>query len=243
MIKKILITGASGFLGWNLCRAASQKYSVTGVCNTNIVKIPGVKVVKGDLLNTAPLKRLFQEIMPDAVIHTAASSNPDYCQKNVSETYKINVTVSAEIASLCSDQGIPCVFTSTDLVFDGHGAPYDEASPVSPVNMYGQQKVAAELEMQARHDHLAICRMPLMYGDVWGNGSSFIQPWIAQIRAGEKIRLFTDEIRTPVSAMDAASGLLLAMEQIRGIVHLGGKESVSRFQMGKLLIEALGCGD
>lgn len=240
MIKKLLVTGASGFLGWNVCRAASRKFSVIGVYNNHDADLPGVTFVKCDLTHYASLKALFQTTRPDAVIHCAAISSPNICQQHTSEAYKVNVTLSSSIAGLCSERDIPLVFTSSDMVFDGTEAPYDEGGIVCPVNVYGQQKVAAELEMQVRHEQLAICRLPLMYGDVPVCATSFIQPWIKQVRAGEKISLFKDEIRTVVSAADAASGLLLALERARGIIHLGGKERVSRYDFGLKLIDALG---
>jgi dTDP-4-dehydrorhamnose reductase len=239
-MKKLLITGASGFLGWNLCRTASLKYQVIGVCNNHKVEVPGVTFIKCDLLQYSSLKELFQRVKLDAVIHCAAVSSPNYCQQHVSEAYKMNVTLSSSIAGLCNEREIPCVFTSTDQVFDGESAPYDEGSIVCPVNVYGQQKVTAELEMQVRHDQLVICRMPLMYGDAPECATSFIQPWIKSLKSGEKLSLFTDEVRTVVSASDAAKGLLLALERARGIIHLGGKERLSRYQFGLKLAGSLG---
>ncbi|NLE02227.1 MAG: sugar nucleotide-binding protein, partial [Fibrobacter sp.] len=143
-MKKLLITGASGFLGPNLCRVALENYSVIGLYNKNCSEIPGVHLVKCDLRDSSAFCELFNREKPDALIHTAAISNPNYCQENQKESYELNVTVTANIARVCVDHCIPFVFTSTDLVFDGIKAPYKEDDPVNPVNIYGEEKAEAE---------------------------------------------------------------------------------------------------
>lgn len=186
------------------------------------------------------MKDCWQTLKPDAIIHTAAQSQPNFCQNYPEESYKINVTASLNIAALCSDWEIPCVFTSTDLVFDGLNPPYKETDAVSPVNNYGEQKVKAEQGMWERYPKTAICRMPLMFGRATPHSASFMQPFIKTLQEGKTLSLFTDEYRTPVSATTAAKGLLLAVEKVQGILHLGGRERLSRYQFGLLMAEAFG---
>ncbi|TBR60049.1 NAD(P)-dependent oxidoreductase [Westiellopsis prolifica IICB1] len=236
-MQKLLITGASGFLGWHVCQLANLNWEVYGTFLTNSVEIPHTKMLKVDLTNFQELQQIFREIQPAAVIHTAAQSQPNYCQNHPEETYATNVIVSHNIASLCGDNYIPCVFTSTDLVFDGLNSPYRETDPVCPVNKYGEQKVMAELGMLERYPLTAVCRMPLMFGAATPTATSFIQPFIQTLKEGKELKLFTDEIRTPVSANTAAKGLLLALEKVQGIIHLGGKERISRYDFGRLLVE------
>ena len=143
-MKKLLVTGSSGFLGWNLCQLAKEKWQVYGTHFFHRIEIPGVKQLPVDLTDFQELQRLFKEIKPDAVIHTAAQSQPNYCQTHPQESRTINVTASWNLAGLCADYSIPCAFTSTDLVFDGLNAPYRETDPVSPLSLYGEQKVMAE---------------------------------------------------------------------------------------------------
>ena len=238
-MKKLLITGASGFLGWNLCQLAQQEWQVYGTYFSKAVEISNGNLIKVDLRDFDQLKNLFQQIQPAAVIHTAAQSNPNFCQTHPQESAIINVATSSNIAGLCADYSIPCVFTSTDLVFNGLNPPYQETDPVSPVNIYGEQKVLAEQEMLARYPQTAVCRMPLMFGIAPESATSFIQPFIKTIRAGKELSLFSDEFRTPVSGTTAASGLLLALEKVNGVIHLGGKESISRYEFGRLMAEVL----
>ncbi len=238
-MKKILITGASGFLGWNICHLARQEWEVYGTYFSHQVKIPGTKTVKVDLRDFQTLKQIFNDIKPVAVIHSAAQSKPNWCQQNREEAYPINVTTTIDLAGLCVDRSIPFAFTSTDLVFDGLNPPYKETDPVCPINYYGEQKAIAEQKILELYPQSAICRMPLMFGIASPTNNSFIQPMLEALRKGRELRLFTDEFRTPVSASTAAAGLLLALEKVNGLLHLGGKERISRYQFGCLLAEVL----
>jgi len=236
-MKKLLVTGASGFLGWNLCQIAKQEWDIYGTSFSHAIEIPDITSLNVDLRDFEELKRIFQEIQPDAVIHTAAQSSPNVCQSNPEESHAINVTASCNIAGLCADYSIPCAFTSTDLVFNGLNAPYKEIDSVSPVNLYGEQKVIAEEGMLERYPLTAVCRMPLMFGVAAPPAQSFMQPFIQTLRQGKELSLFTDEFRTPASGATAAKGLLLALEKVNGRIHLGGKERMSRYDFGQLLVE------
>jgi len=236
-MKKLLITGASGFLGWHLGQLAKREWEVYGIYCSHFLEIPGIKMLKANLNDFQDLKRIFSEINPDAVIHTAAHSQPNFCQTYPQQSHTINVIASCNIAGLCADDSIPCVFTSTDQVFNGLNAPYKETAPVCPVNIYGEQKVMAEIGMLERYPMTAVCRMPLMFGRETPTAKSFIQPFIETLKAEKQLNLFIDEIRTPVSGTTAAKGLLLALEKVNGIIHLGGKERISRYDFGQILIE------
>jgi len=239
-MNKLLVTGASGFLGWNICRAAKKEWKIFGTIFTQQCEIADVNIRKVDLTDFGKLKKLFQEIQPDAVIHAAAHSEPDICQKNRAESQKINVDSSINIAGLCADYSIPCVFTSTDLVFNGLNAPYSEEDPVSPVNVYGEQKVLAEEGMLERYPDTAVCRMPLMFGVSGSGATSFIQPMIKALKEDKDLRLFVDEFRTPTGPQSAVHGIFLALEKVTGLIHLGGNERISRYDFGKLFVETLG---
>jgi dTDP-4-dehydrorhamnose reductase len=191
-----------------------------------------------DLTDAAALSTLFQCLRPDAVIHAAACSRPNACEQDPDGSYAINVTATQHLAELCAQAAIPLVFTSTDQVFKGDQAPYDEASPVNPINVYGQQKAAAEAHILAIHPEAVVCRMPLMFGPAVTHSESFLQGWLRTLQAGDRLFLFTDEVRTPVSITDAVAGLLLALAHPgTGRLHLGGRERISRYDFGRLLAE------
>ena len=236
-MQKLLITGASGFLGWNLCQVARTEWEVHGIYDQHPIDIPEVQLHQIDLTSIDVVRAEIERIAPDAVIHAAAASSPNFCQTHPQHSYRINVTASQLLAQICAQAKISLVFTSTDLVFDGTKPPYLETDLVSPINIYGEQKVAAEREILAAYPQATICRMPLMFGIAPPTATSFIQPWIAALKSDRSLQLFVDEFRTPVSGITAATGLLMALKQTSGIIHLGGKERISRYDFGRLLAE------
>ena len=239
-MKRLLITGASGFLGWNIIQKAKADWEIFGTCFSLSVNIPGATVIQVDITRFHELKQLVDDVGPDAVIHTAAASDPNFCQMNPAETRMINVEVPISIAGLCADLNIPCIFTSTDLVFDGTDAPYSETDAPSPVNIYGEQKVLAEAGMKKQYPDAVICRMPLMYGDPGPMAANFLKPLVRAILSGQPMKLFTDEYRTPLSGRHAAEGLLLALKNLPSIIHMGGLDRISRYEFGFLLAAVLG---
>ena len=164
-------------------------------------------------------------------------TDPNFCQQNRALSHNINTQVPINIADLCSGLDIPCLFTSSDLVFDGLTPPYSEDDEPSPLSFYGEQKALAEAGMKDRYPSTVICRMPLMFGDPGPVAANFVQRMVHAIQAGETINLFADEFRTPVSGRDAAKGLLIALDRLPGMIHLGGPERISRYEFGKLLSE------
>ncbi len=240
-MKKLLVTGASGFLGWNICKHAQKDFEIFGTVYSNPLKISGVKTIPLDLTNFNDLKRIFKEVGPDGVIHTAAASRPEYCQSSPSESYKINVEATVNLAGLCSDREIPFAFTSTDLVFDGQSAPYKESDPANPVNIYGEQKALAEEKILNTYSKSAVCRMPMMFGLSSPAYQTFFQQTVTALQEGRELTLFTDEFRTPISGYTATQGLILALQKTQGILHLGGRERISRYDFGKLVAGLINC--
>ncbi len=224
-------------MGWNLCQLARSEWEVYGTYDRHPIEISDTNLHRIDLTNLDRVRAEIDRIAPDAVIHTAAASSPNFCQSHPDQSYQINVTASAQLARICAAAKIPFVFTSTDLVFDGTQPPYLETDPVSPINTYGEQKVAAERDILTAYPQATICRMPLMFGISPPTATSFIQPWMSALLSRQSLQLFTDEFRTPVSATTAAQGLLMALKVAPGILNLGGNERVSRYEFGRLLAE------
>ncbi|MBW4580381.1 MAG: NAD(P)-dependent oxidoreductase [Tildeniella nuda ZEHNDER 1965/U140] len=238
-MQKLLVTGASGFLGWNLCQVAANDWKVYGTSFAKTIAIPGTTMLAIDLTDFEALKQLFQDVQPDAVIHLAAQSSPNVCETQPEASYRLNVTAAVQLAALCADCNLPYAFASSEMVFDGLKAPYKEDDRVSPINRYGEQKALAEVTVLDRYPKTVVCRMPLMFGAVPPTASSFIQPFIHALRTGQELKLFIDEFRTPVSGETAAKGLLLALQTAHGRLHLGGRERVSRYEFGCLLAAIL----
>jgi dTDP-4-dehydrorhamnose reductase len=241
-LPKLLVTGAGGFLGWHVCAMARNHWQTWGVVRSHQIDIPGVIVVSADLTDHHAVRTLMRDIGPDAVIHCAALARPNDCELYPDQSRRINVDATAFLAGLCADARVPMIFTSTDLVFDGEHPPYAETSQPGPICVYGAHKLEAERLLLAQGLLMTVCRMPLMFGDPSPSAASFCTPMINALLSGTSVPVFADEVRTPVSATTAASGLLMAIgKQVPGIIHLGGREAVSRLEFGLKLATALGC--
>ena len=239
--KRLLITGASGFLGWHLCRLAAAKWSLVGVARRNPAAVSDGTPLVGDLTEAGFFSTLFETIQPGAVIHAAAASSSDFCNKHGDASRRINVIAAENLARECSRRKLPFVFTSTDLVFDGTRPPYSESDPTAPVSAYGRQKAEAEKRILACCPEALICRLPLLIGRSGAPGDSFSMRILKALIASNPLNLFVDEYRTPVDGESAAAGILTLLGQATGILHLGGRDRISRYQMGLRLADITGC--
>ncbi|WP_017298032.1 SDR family oxidoreductase [Nodosilinea nodulosa] len=238
--RRLLVTGASGFLGWHLCRAAQATWRVEGTYHQNTPPLPGVTLHTVDFTDLDALKPWLEELAPDAIIHTAALSQPNRCEQDPHLSYQLNVEATRLLAQFCGSRHLPFAFTSTDQVFDGQAAPYSEDSVPSPISVYGRHKVEAEALVQALHPAAVICRLPLLYGPPSPTAECFLQGFVRTLKAGQPLHLFTDEFRTPAYVEDVAAGLLFALENTAGLLHLGGPDRLSRYDFGLRMAATFG---
>jgi len=237
-MKKILLTGASGFFGWNLCQLADEHWKIYGVVNKHPFREANVQILNIDITRYQELKKAIFEVKPDCVIHAAAISNANDCENYPEESFKVNVTATANIAGLCSDLRVPTVFISTDLIFGGTSPPYSETDEPNPVNRYGEQKIQAEIEIESHYPRMSIARLPLMYGVRGPFSHNFFEGFLQQMESGNELNLFTDEYRSLVDVGSAIDGVFLAMDRFQGKIHLGGHQSISRYEFGEMMAEA-----
>lgn len=238
-MQPLMITGISGFLGSYAGEQLAQTWQVHGTYCTQPVQLHNAVVHHLDLQDEIALQRCWDRIQPRAVLHTAAMSKVHQCEQDPDKSYQVNVVSAVALARRCATAGIPFLFTSTDLVFDGTQPPYGEGDRPSPVNIYGTQKAAAEREILAVYPQATVCRLPLLYGAATPTATCFLQGFLAAMAAGQPLTLFTDEVRTPVAVTDAVRGLQLVLDQGRtGIVHLGGPQRLNRYEFGLLMAEA-----
>ncbi len=242
-MKRLFVTGAGGFLGWHVCRLASAAWDVFGICRRDLWQSTAGETIAVDLTDFDRLDSVMCTLCPDAVIHTAAEADPNFCERHPERTRPINVEVPVHLARYCARRSIPLLFTSSDLVFDGTCAPYGETDPPAPVNIYGRQKAQAEKAVLDTWPGALVCRMPLMFGWSGSESRAFDQVLIRSIRKNRPVSLFVDEFRTPVDAQSAAAGLLHLLGRASGILHLGGRERISRHEMGVRIAAMMGASN
>ncbi len=239
MKKKLVITGATGFLGWHLLKLAVKDWEVYGFAHHNNCTLTGVNAIKCDICNYIELGDYLDDIEPDALIHTAALADANFCQKNPGISRTVNVDASRNIAGICSDFNIPFAFTSTDLVFDGTQGKYKETDAKNPISVYGEHKSEAEEEILKIYPGSVIFRLPFMLGHPDAGTNNYFRGFIDRLDKGETVNLFTDEYRSVCGAGSVARGMLNLFESNSGILHLGGKERLSRYEAGLMMANAV----
>ena len=236
----LIITGASGLLGHALCEAARDSWTVYGVYRRHKPLMAGLHTIRADLRDRQCHSDLIRTIRPRAIIHAAANADPLACEKDAQTSDIINRQVPARLARICDRSGITYLFTSTDLVFDGRQAPYDEFAPTRPICVYGEHKALAEAEVLDHCSDALVCRLPLMFGAGPYSGRHFGVQMLNAIRRNETLKLFEDEFRTPVDVDSAAHGILALLGRAKGVFHLGGHTRISRYDLGLAMARQLG---
>ena len=245
----VLITGASGALGWVLARRLARVCSVTCTYFSHERVPDGVRPVHMDLRDPMSIARALGVERPQVIVHAAAMTNPDECERDPAAAIAVNRLGSAVVAELACQLGSRAVYISTDLVFDGKRGGYGEEDEARPVSVYGRSKMEAErafLKSVSRGTvpAPAVIRSSLIYG--WGSPASgtFFSGLYTTLKRGDGMSLFTDQMRNPVLEDDLAEAVLLAVEyDLEGIYHAGGPEAVSRLEFGRAVCEVFGFDD
>ncbi len=230
---RILITGAGGLVGGRVAVALKDSFEVTGIVRTSSPPA-GIAAEMLDLTDSQALGRALDRLRPEGIVHCAALANPDRCEEDPDAARRLNVEVPRALAHESRERGLRLVAFSTDLVFDGSRAPYDETAPAQPVLLYGRTKLAGEEAVLEAAPEAIVVRIPLVAGRGHGPRGTATESIAWGLAAGRSLRLFTDQYRTPTdpdSIADAVARLLRGTQ--RGRLHLGGRERISRFELGQ----------
>jgi len=232
-VKRLLITGGSGYLGSHLIQAAAVRgWEVYATYFSQPLAPARGIAVPLDLRDANAARALLRELRPAAIIHTACSNRDP---GNVSAI----MPAARHLASAARESGLRFVHISTDLVFDGEHAPYADDSRPAPISDYGRAKAEAECVV-AEIDPAAVVVRPSL---IWGLDPIDRQSgWLVDgVRRGERVTLFTDEYRCPVYVHDLCAALLelASRPDISGPMNLGGPQSLTRWAFGMRLLAAL----
>ena len=241
--EKLIVTGANGFVAGSVLAQAGEEWQVHAISRgEKITKRAKLEWHTCDPQSLGQIAQLFRAVRPDAVIHTAAVADIDYCQAHPEEAQTANVDFTRALAELCAESGAKLVFCSTDTIFDGEHAPYDEEDEPKPVNVYAETKIEAEKIVTRLVPHAVIARLSLVVGlPVLGAGNSFLARMIAALKQGHAVAVPEREVRTPVDVLTVGKALLeLAGSGHRGIIHLAGHDRLNRLELARRIAARFG---
>jgi dTDP-4-dehydrorhamnose reductase len=227
-VPRLLVTGASGFLGGAVVAAAAG-WEVVGTALTSS-GWHALNVRDGD-----GVRALVAGVAPDAVVHTAY-------RQHGAEAMAVNAIGAGHVAAAARAVGARLVHVSSDAIFAGEGdRALREGDPVRPVTAYGVTKAAAEVAVQAACPEALMVRTSLLLGGPGHAPSPHETLALAAGRGEERVTFFTDEIRSAIQVDDLAAALVeLAAGDVTGPLHLGGADAVSRLELARLIAGAAG---
>jgi len=229
---RVLVTGAGGLLGGRIAALLAQRgFDVLAVYR-RAAPPPGLESTSIELTDPGAVEALLDRQAPAALIHSAALARADLCQGQPELAEEVNARLPGRLGALCRARGIRLVGLSTDLVLNGDRSFSDE-SRAAPLSLYGRTKLAGEVALLAADPSAAVARVALVVGRGHGPRATASEAIARALRAGQVLRLFTDELRTPVDPESVTAALALLLERGgSGRFHLGGAERVSRHDLG-----------
>jgi dTDP-4-dehydrorhamnose reductase len=226
---RIVITGHKGQLGTALQRALPG------------AELLGLDLPEHDITDPVSISRAIVEFKPDVVIHGAAMTNVDGCEREPELAYRINTLGTQNIALACGRCGAAMVHVSTNDVFDGKlGRPYYEWDTPSPQSVYARSKAAAEFYVRTLLHRFYIVRTSWLYAR---GGDNFIAKIVRAADEHGQLRVVTDEVATPTYAPDLAAAISqLIHTEHYGIFHFSNSGICSRYDWARMLLDLSGRG-
>jgi dTDP-4-dehydrorhamnose reductase len=216
-VSKLLITGGSSYLGQHLVPMALNSFELyyTFFQHDPLSLAQGVML---DVCDETAVHQLIHTQNPTTIIHLVGSNRPPY-----EDTIRLGTKFVTEAAI---NVGARLIHLSTDSIFDGTKAPYDETAVPAPINRYGRAKADAEDIVQQHPDHV-IVRTSLIYGlELMDRGTGWM---VAALKAGKPVTLFNNQFRNPIWAKTLSAACLeLTSLSFTGILNIAGQQTTSR---------------
>jgi dTDP-4-dehydrorhamnose reductase len=240
MKPRLLIIGATGFVGSRWALAAQSQFDVFRGARHAAGDDQGVAI---DITDPASVRATFERVRPEFVTHLAALSDIDRCQRERELAEQINFFGAVNVAKECARTGARLIYTSTDAVFDGTKHIYYEHDAPTPLNWYGETKARAERAIGELLPSAAIVRLSLVLGrSALAGGNSYLDKVAGNLAAGNKIVTPTFEFRNPIDVNTLCDFFLelTPRREAIGIFHLGASDKMSRYDLARAIATELG---
>jgi dTDP-4-dehydrorhamnose reductase len=229
--KKILILGASSFVGQHLAAALPDGQAIG---TYNRMHIKGARHF--DSLTMRIRDIIDPSDCPSHAIILMGDTDPDSCIADPALSRAVNVESTRIVIDDLLALGVKIIFTSTEFVFDGARGMYVESDPVSPILLYGEQKVEIERYLDAAAPDACILRLAKVYGITPGDGTLFTGMH-ETIRTVAETRCASDQVFSPVYVGTVVDAIIAAIEtSIHGIYHVAGPTAYSRMECLELML-------
>lgn len=228
---KILVTGAGGLLGSRIVELASERgHEVYGLY-LNHPPSMGFKI-KMDITDFNGVEKLISQLKPHAIIHCAAITDVDLCERNRDLALKVNYEATKVIAKASEKIDAHMIHISTDYVFDGLRGMYREEDKPNPINTYGLTKLLGETAVMENCSRSLIARASVIYGSKPAAGKVNFALWVmGKLKSGERVKVLKDQYVSPTLNTNLALMILDALEMnLTGIIHMSGATRVSRYE-------------
>ncbi len=205
----------------------------------------GVKTNKRslDITDLKEVLLVVNKYKPKAILHLAAETDVDRCERDPQFAYFINSIGTYNIALAAKQIGAKLVYVSTNAIFDGKKkTPYQENDAPNPQNYYGHSKFLGEAAIKELLEDYLIVRASWMFGGGPAKDQKFVAKIINQIKNPEikEIKAVTDQIGAPTSGKDLVKGIKFLLEKDeKGIFNLPNSGIASRYDVAKFIINTL----
>lgn len=233
---QIVVTGASGLLGSRLAQTfREQGHEVLAVFNQNPeLVISGLNKIQCDISNEKATLSLKKYIKPlSLIVHCAAITNVDLCEKNKKLCKAVNIDGTKNICELARQTNSRIIYISTPSVFDGKTGNYKELDKTNPINYYNLSKVQGENYVLEYKKGLVIRTTPLGLHSAGRKPASFLEWLVHSFKNNLNIDLFTDSRINPLT-ITTLSAMIVKVPPIldKGVIHLGSQDIVSKADIG-----------
>ena len=234
MMKKILITGSSGFLGSRLAYYLKDRHELLLPSHGEL-----------NISREEAVKAYIEENRPDVVLHCAALSNTWYCEQHREESHKVNVQGTVRIAKACKLTGAKLVFMSSDQVYNATPLPglLKEEEVLQPVNIYGQHKLECEQRTQWNLPESVGLRLTWMY-DLPDSHMKLNSNILVNLQKayndGNIINAATNEYRGVAYVWDVVRNIEKAISLPGGIYNFGSGNTLNSYELHLKAAELMG---